>query len=148
MNRRTFIRTTTPTTLASLVGANALFAADKPNWPIGCFNRPWTKWSYDDALDGIKAAGYKVTGFLTDQRGEAFTSSAATPDYLESLKKRIAQRGLRANMTTIRFRPAAALAENIADLRKQIENAARMELQFMLTFGVDKPEHYENFYKL
>jgi len=51
-------------------------------------------------------------------------------------------------MTTIRFRPDGALAENIADLRKQIENAARMELQFMLTFGVDKPEHYENFYRL
>ena len=40
------------------------------------------------------------------------------------------------------------LADNIADLRKQIENAARLELKFMLTFGVDKPEHYENFYRL
>src|SRR5258705_13256537 len=51
-------------------------------------------------------------------------------------------------MTVIRFRPDGAPDENIADLRKQIENAARMELQFMLTFGVDKPEHYENFYRL
>jgi sugar phosphate isomerase/epimerase len=124
------------------------FAAEKPNWSVGCFNRPWTKWSYDEALDGIKAAGYKLTGLLTGQRDEAFTSSAATPDYLAGLKKRIAQRGLTANMTAIRFKPDVPLADNIADLRKQIENAARLELKFMLTFGVDKPEHYENFYRL
>jgi sugar phosphate isomerase/epimerase len=148
MNRRTFIRATTTTTVASLLSANAVFGAEKPDWPIGCFNRAWTQWSYDEALDGIKTAGYKLTGFLTGQRGEAFTSSAATPDYLDRLKKRLTQRGLTANMTVIRFRPEAALAENIADLRKQIENAARMELEFMLTFGVDKPEHYENFYRL
>ena len=149
MNRRTFLQTTATgaASLASLSITSAL-AAEKLNWPIGCFNRPWTKWSYDEALDGIAAAGYKLTGLLTGQKGEAFTSSAATPEYLDGLKKRIAQRGLAVNMTAIRFKPAAALADNITDLRQQIENAARLELQFMLTFGVDKPEHYENFYRL
>ena len=123
-------------------------AAEKTDWPIGCFYRPWTKWSYDAALDGIKAAGYKLTGLLTGQRGEAMTSANATPEYLDSLKKRSAQRGLAVNMTAIRFKQDGALGENIADLRKQIENAARLELKFMLTFGVDKPTHFENFYRL
>ena len=50
--------------------------AEKSNWLIGCFNRPWTKWSYDDALDGIKAAVYKLTGLLSAHKGEAFTSCA------------------------------------------------------------------------
>src|SRR5256885_4298249 len=124
MNRRIFLKTTTvaTTALAGLSLKRALGAenaAEKTNWPIGCFNRAWTQWSYDDALDGIKAAGYKLTGFLTGQRGEAFTSSTAAPDYLNRLKQRIAQRGLVANMTTVRFRPDGPLAENIADLRKQ-----------------------------
>src|SRR5882762_3543108 len=119
MNRCTFLHAATvgATSLASLSWTNA-FAAEKPNWPIGCFNRPWTKWSYDEALDGIAAAGYKLTGLLTGQRGEAFTSSAATPEYLDGLKKRIAQRGLAMNMTVVRFKPDAALPDNIADLRK------------------------------
>ena len=149
MNRRTFIQTATAgaASLTALPLTSAL-AAEKAPWAIGCFNRPWTKWSYDDALDGIAAAGYKVTGLLSGQRGEAFTSSGATPEYLEALRKRIAQRGLVVNMTAIRFRPEAALDENIADVRKQIENAARLELKFLLTFGVDKPEHYERFYRL
>src|SRR5947199_1920798 len=117
MNRRTFIQTGTVgvTSLAGL-GVTRAFAAQKVNWPIGCFNRAWTQWSYDDALDGIKEAGYGLTGFLTGQRGEAFTAGTATPQYLDALKKRIAQRGLQVNMTTIRFRPDAALDENITDL--------------------------------
>src|SRR6266850_3723355 len=148
MNRRTFIQTATAGATSLAMPLTSVFAAEKTNWPIGCFNRAWTQWSYDDALAGIKAAGYNLTGFLSGQRGEAFTSSSATPEYLDGLKKRIAQRGLSVNMTTIWFRPDGALGENIADLRKQIENAARLELKFMLTFGVDKPAHYENFYRL
>ncbi len=153
MNRRTFIQAATlsATALGNRSWTRAL-AADQATaanpWPIGCFNRPWTKWSYDDALDGIKAAGYRLTGLLSGHRGEAFTSSTATPEYLDGLKKRIAQRGLTVNMTAIRFRPEATLEGNIADLRQQIENAARLELKFMLTFGVDKPAQYENFYRL
>ena len=149
MNRREFLRTATFSTaaLAALPLANA-YAADPAQWPIGCFNRPWTQWSYDEALDGIAAAGYKLTGLLSTHRGEHFTSSAATPEYLDRLKKRIAQRGLAVNMTAIRFRPNAPLPDNIADLGKQIENAARLELKFMLTFGVDGPQHYESFYRL
>jgi len=149
LNRRTFLQTATvaATSLAGRRWTNA-FAAEKTNWPIGCFNRAWSKWSYDDALEGMAAAGYRLTGLLSGHRGEVFTSSAATPEYLEGLKKRITQRGLAVNMTAIRFRPEATLEANVADLRKQIENAARLELRFMLTFGVDNPAHYESFYRL
>jgi len=149
MNRRTFIQTVTATATA-LAGApwTNTVASEKPDWPIGCFNRAWTKWSYDDALDGIAAAGYRLTGLLSSHRGELFTSAAASPEYLDGLKKRIAQRELAVNVSAIRLRPEAALADNIADLRKQIENAARLELKFMLTFGVDKPELYADFYRL
>ncbi len=149
MNRRTFIQTVSAATASfATLSCTGALAAARPNWPIGCFNRPWTKWSYDDALDGIKTAGYKLTGLLSGHRGEAFTSSAATPEYLASLKKRIAQRGLAVNMTAIRLKPNAPLDDNIADVRKQIENAARLELQFMLTFGVGKPAEYDNYCRL
>jgi sugar phosphate isomerase/epimerase len=149
MNRRSFIQTTAAAAaaLASAPLTGAL-GAESPAWPIGCFNRAWTKWSYDDALDGIAAAGYKVTGLLSGHKGESFTSADATPEYLDDLKRRLAQRGLAVNMTAIRFRPEAPLAENIADLRKQIANAARLGIKFMLTFGVDNAAHYENFYRL
>lgn len=149
LNRRTFIQTAGAATaaLASMPWSNAV-ATEPSAWPIGCFNRAWTQWSYDDALDGIAAAGYKLTGLLSTHKGEAFTSSEATPEYLDGLKRRITQRGLAVNMTAIRFRPEAPLADNIADLHKQIANAARLGIKFMLSFGVDNPKHYEGFYRL
>ena len=118
------------------------------NWPIGCFNRPWTRWTYDEGLDGIKAAGYGITGLLSTHRGEAFTSAAATPEYLDGLKKRITARGLIVNMTAIRLTPSMPIDEAIKDLRTQIDNASRLELEYMLTFGVDRPADYENFYRV
>jgi sugar phosphate isomerase/epimerase len=147
MNRRTFIKTATAALPVLTAGVRAR-ASDPSSWPVGCFNRAWTNWSYDTALDGIAAAGYKLTGLLSSHKGEVFTASAATPDYLEGLKRRIAQRGLSVNVTAIRLRPEAGLDENLKDLHKQIENAARLELKYMLTFGVDRPEYYENFYRL
>ena len=147
MNRRTFIRTGTAVAFSGVAWTKAV-ASEVPRWPIGCFNRAWAKWSFDEALAGIVAAGYKLIGLISPQQGETFTSSAATPDYLEGLKRRIMHRELQAIVTAIQFRPTAQLTENIADLRKQIENAARLGLKFMLTFGVDHPEHYDSFYRL
>jgi hypothetical protein len=48
-------------------------------WPIGCFNRPWTTWSFDDTLAQIKAAGYQTTGLLTRTKDEPFIGADATP---------------------------------------------------------------------
>src|SRR5437870_5020938 len=89
MHRRTFLQSATiaTTTLTTLPFARA-FAAETSGWPIGCFNRPWTKWSYDDALDGIKSAGYKLTGLLTGQRGEAFTGKDPLAE-LEPIAKHV-----------------------------------------------------------
>ena len=117
-------------------------------WTVGCFNRPWTKWSYDECLDGIKAAGYKVTGLLSRTRQDPFTGSDATPEYLAALKQKLATRGLKANMTALRVRADQPFEAAQKDLRQQINNAQFLKLEHLLTFGVDKPSEYDNFYKL
>ena len=149
MNRRHFVKTVAVAAAgASIWPLAGALAAPASSWPIGCFNRAWTNWSYDDALDGIAAAGYKLTGLLSTHRGEQFTYSSATPEYLAKLKKRIADRGLSVNMSALRFRSEGSLENNITDVRKQLDNAARLELKYVLTFGVDNPAHYDDFYRL
>lgn len=130
-------------------------AADKSTgvrWPIGCFNRPWVNqklgWTHETALDGIKAAGYDLTGLLTRSEPEPFTGSEATPEYLAKLKQRIAARGLKVNMSALRIKSALPLPEQVRDLRQQIDNGKTVGVEFLLTFGVDKPEHYETYYQL
>lgn len=145
-SRRRFLKTATAA--AAALPWAAAPAANASAWQVGCFNRPWTKWGYDAALDGIKGAGYGLTGLLTVTKGEPFTGATATPEYLDGIKKRIADRGLKMNMTALRLKTGVPLADAIADTRKQLDNAHTLGLEFALTFGAGKPEQYDDFYKI
>ena len=148
--RRHFLATTAAGLAIGLL-PRSVFAAEKTaatRWPIGCFNRPWTKWSFDETLDAIKSAGYSSTGLLTPTRADVFTSSNATPEYLAALKAKIAARGLKVNMTALRIKNELPLAEAIADTRLQLVNAHTVGVEFALTFGEDKPERYAQYFKV
>lgn len=149
MNRRDFILKASLAT-ASLSLANAAFAAESGvKWPIGCFNRAWTKWGgIDVALDGIKASGYKIMGLLTRSKDDPFIGADATPEYLDALKKKIAARGLKANLGAIRTLTKGPVEDGIRDLRKQIDNAKFLELEYLMSFGVDRPEDHETYFTL
>jgi sugar phosphate isomerase/epimerase len=150
LTRRDFVAATSAVlTTALLPRSLAAASASAPaSWPIGCFNRPWTKWSYDTTLDGIKAAGYAWTGLLSPTKDDPFTNASATPEYLAALKQKIAARGLKLNMTALRVKHTVPLAEAIADVRQQLTNAHTVGAEFALTFGVDKPEHYDAYFKV
>jgi sugar phosphate isomerase/epimerase len=150
LSRRQFIAASSAGTISAFLPLASAAPSSGPQWPIGCFNRPWTKWSCDEALDGTKAAGYRITGLLTatPAKGEHLIGSAATAEYLAGLKQKIAARGLQANMGALRIKNGVSLAEAIADTRQQITNAHTLDLQFALTFGVDKPEHYDQYFKV
>ena len=149
MNRRTFLQHTIAGGAATAAGmflAPSLDAA--VHWPIGCFNRPWTTWSFDETLKQIKAAGYQTTGLLTRTKDEPFIGADATPEYLAALKQRLAGSGLKANMGALRSRHSIPLDESIKEVRQQIANADALALPYLLTFGVDKPEEYAHYYKV
>ena len=156
MNRRQFIQKTTLAAAGSALAISAASAEPSPkgvDWPIGCFNRPWlgpkNSWKYDTALDGIKAAGYKITGLLTRPgKDEPLIGSDATPEYLDGLKKRIAARDLKVIMGALRTKTDLSLDAQIKDMRKQIDNGKTVGVEYLLTFGVDKPQDFENYYKL
>ena len=156
MNRREFIQTSAlgiSATAFAPFGRGAEGNRQSVNWPIGSFNRPWAaeknKWGgFDVALDGIKEAGYKIIGLLSRSAKEPLIGSDATDEYLAKLKERIAARGLRVNMGALRTKNEIPLDAQIKDMRKQIDNGKTVGVEFLLTFGVDKPELYDNYYKL
>ena len=133
------------------VVAPAAEKATGVRWPIGCFNRPWfdkKAWGYDVALDGIRTAGYKLTGLLTRTAKEPLLGSDATPEYLDGLKKRIAAHELKVNLGAVRTKNDLPLPDQIADMRRQIDNGKTVGVEFLLTFGVNDAKHFENYYKL
>ena len=163
MPRRAFLQTTALATTALAAGVCHTIAEGSSR-PIGCFNRPWMQkfgskvqpldtpqpanWGFDVALKGIKLAGYKTAGLLTPMPEEPFTGSQASDEYLTNLKKRIAGAGLAASMGALRVKPGLPLEEAIRDVRRQIDHAQFLNLEWLLTFGVDEKEHYEKYYKM
>lgn len=151
-SRREFLRD------GGLVVAGAAVLADVPavlaaspraavKWPVGCFNRPWAKWPFDETLKGVKAAGYRSTGLLTRTKMDPFISAEATPEYLDSLKKAIAASGLTAVMGALNSRHDTPIEDTIKSLHKQIDNAAFLGLESVMTFGIDNPQQYEHYFK-
>ena len=67
---------------------------------------------------------------------------------LAALKQRIAASKLKANMAALRSRHAIPLEESIKETRQQVDNAATLGLTYLLTFGVDRPEEYDHYYKV
>jgi sugar phosphate isomerase/epimerase len=153
MNRRDFMKTSvTAAALASLAPASLAAESKKGvHWPIGCFTRPWfEKKSYglDVALDGTKSAGYEWVGLLRGDAKDKLSGPDATQEYLEGLKKRIADRGLKLNMCALRTRNELPMEDQMKQMRKQVDNARFLGAEFGLTFGVDGPEHFDNYFKL
>jgi sugar phosphate isomerase/epimerase len=157
VNRRQFLESAAVAAgAAAFLPLNTALAAESAkgvNWPIGCLERPWFEkknpWSYDTALDGIKAAGYKLMGLLRSSgKSEPLLGSDATPEYLANLKKSIAARGLKVNMGALRIKGGLPLDAQIKDLRQQIDNGKTVGVEFLLTFGAGSPKQYEDYYKL
>lgn len=118
-------------------------------WEIGCFNRPWNKWTYDEALDGMKAAGYRLTGLVGDHKGERpFLGPDATSDYLDKLKERINARGLIAITAWYPTSHNIPLEQSIERSRKSIDNAQRLGLKSLISGAVTAPAQYDHYYKV
>jgi sugar phosphate isomerase/epimerase len=146
--RREFVCETTLLAGAALLAeAGSLLAAPGAGvrWPIGCMNRPWTKWSFDDTLEAVKAAGYGTIGLLTRTEKDPFIAAEATPEYLDGLKRALAASGLEANMGALRSRHDIPLEETVKSLQKEIDNAAFLGLRYVMTFGIDEPAQVDHY---
>lgn len=148
MNRRQFLQTTMLATAAGAAFRLPAGGLTGVRWPIGCFNRPWREAGadFDAALAGVKQAGYRITGLLTVSKQDHFVRSSATPEYLEELKKKIANSGLRANMASLSFPESASEDAAVKDVRQQLDNTKFLDIEFALTFGVERPQYYGKFY--
>lgn len=117
-------------------------------WSIGCFNRPWTKWSFDQALQAIQSAGYKTTGLLSRTNDEPFIGAEATPEYIENLRQRITASGLTANMGALHSRHTIAIEDSIREVRQQIDNAHTLGLTYIMSFGADNSAEFAHYFQV
>jgi sugar phosphate isomerase/epimerase len=162
VSRRGFLKTGSVAAAAATMNMfDGDVLASGVSWPVGCFNRPWMQkfgshvqplstpqpanWGFDAALRGIKEAGFLMAGLLTPMPEEPFLGADASEDYLAGLKKRIAASGLTATMGSLHGNFSSSLEDAIQQVRRQIDHAQFLNVEWLLTFGVDKKEDYANY---
>ena len=149
LNRRQVLRAATLT--ASVGAISVLHAAAKSKgvvWPIGCLNRAWAKWPSEVALAGIRAAGYRLAGLLSNHVDNPLALPDATVESLAALRKKLATNGLEANLTALRYNASSSSPDIEASVRAQLDHAQAIGVGTVMTFGTDRPENYERYLRL
>lgn len=149
MKRREFLHRVAAASLGWAASAKAQTRENaNPSWRIGCFNRPWARFSFKEALSGVKAAGYRTIGLLTRHKEEPIIGADASAGYVKDLGKRIHDSGLVANFGALRSKHDIPVDESIRQVRTQIDHAASLGLGYVMSFGVDSAAQYEHYYKV
>ncbi len=147
ISRRHFLAQTGVALAGTAALGTSALAKPAVDWEIGCFNRPWGKFSYDEALKGLKSAGFKTTGLVGKHKTnpEPLLSADAEPAYLDRLKGRIDAHGLKPIIAWIYGPRARDHKGAVAELKKLTDNAARLGLKTLLSGGPRRNETVESY---
>lgn len=131
------------------VGALAAPAAEEPNWQIGCFTRPFSRFEFAEALDGIAEAGFDYVGLMSIRLP---AGSVGLHDLSEEqaaeVGELVQQRGLQTVSNYYGGPPVAeSLEAGIAATKKLIDNCQAAGCRSILMGGTGREELYENYYR-
>lgn len=116
-------------------------------WQIGIYTRPWSKENYIVAFDAIAEAGFEYVGLMTHKGGRVIDQD--TP--LEAAVKIAAEANSRAlkiiSISGHRYMKDQPVEENVAALKRLIDNAEVCACPSLMLNGISAPEDVENYYK-
>lgn len=99
------------------------------DWQIGCFSLPWSEFSFDRALEGIKAAGYAYLGLGSTHQGEQALENGCA-----------GAREIGIKLEALGLTPVMMFASwegdtGVEDFKTRIDQAKLLGIRFMLTSG-------------
>jgi len=129
-------------------GVALVSAAKTSPFKLGCYTRPWAKYNYRVAFDGIAEAGFKYVGLMSSKSGRIITKDS-TPEQAALIKEEASQRGLKiASLYGGNFDVHKSVTEGVAGLRSLIDNSAICECPDLLLLGAEAFELVNNYYKV
>lgn len=120
-------------------------------WQIGCYTRPWAKFDYPVAFDGIAAAGFSYIGLMNlMMNGKPVgISSESTPEEAAALAREVAAHGLKTiSIWGGGFPVQKGMDAGIAGLKRLIDSSAICACPNLLLGGVGKAEQTEPYYNV
>ncbi len=148
ISRRDLLRGAAAATVLGLTGFR-IKAADAPGkYQLGCYTRPWAKFDYRVALDGIAESGYRFAGLMTTKAPDSLiVNIKSTPEHVATVAAEVKKRGLRTiSIYCGPFNSATSVEAGIAGLRQLIDYSAVCECPNLLLGGTDE-KGFDAYYK-
>jgi sugar phosphate isomerase/epimerase len=114
---------------------------------LGCMNRPWGRFTFDEALAGIASAGFEYFGFL-GQQGRQLVAPTTPPEELDSVADQLKRFGLKPRFVFSATPVERPEDEAAAHARRLIDNARRVGIPILLEMGQSKPELYDAYFSV
>ncbi len=123
-------------------------AASPGAWQLGCYTRPWDRYDYRVALDGIAEAGFPYAGIMT-HKGKSWVmiTPETTPAEAEQIGAEVRKRGLKTISVYGDFSVRGEPAKGIRDLRRLIEHCVACGSPNLLLGGTSDAKQYSAYYK-
>lgn len=112
---------------------------------LGCMNRPWTQFIFDEALAGIAGAGFRHFGLLAQQR-KMLIEADTPPDEAQAAAAQIRGHGLEPRFIPSSVPLNVPEAESVAYLQRLVDQASRVGVPVLLEMGHGQPENYERYF--
>lgn len=117
------------------------------NVQLGCMNRPWTQFTFEEALAGIAGAGFRYFGFLAQQR-KMLVSADTPPEEAEAAAAQVRRHGLEPRFVPSSTPMDISEEEAVARVKRLVDNAKRIGVPILLEMGHSRPEHYEKYFSV
>jgi sugar phosphate isomerase/epimerase len=115
------------------------------NVQLGAMNRPWTAFTFDEALSGIAGAGFKYFGFLAQQR-RMLVGATTPPAEVDAAAARVRRHGLEPRFVPSSISMDQAEDDAVAQAQRLVDNARRVGAPVLLEMGHSKAENYAKYF--
>jgi sugar phosphate isomerase/epimerase len=114
------------------------------NVQLGCMPRAWSKFSADEALAGIAAAGFKYYGVLGHK--ELQIDGATSSDQADAIAARVRDHGLEPRVVYSSTPLAGSEDDALAHIKRLIDNAKRSGISVLIEGGTGRQEYFEKYF--
>jgi sugar phosphate isomerase/epimerase len=111
---------------------------------LGAMNRPWTQFSFDDALAGIAGAGFKYFGFLAQQR-KNLVAADTPPEEVDAAAAQVRRHGLEPAFVPSSVPMTQSEEEALGQAKRLIDQARRVGAPVLLEMG-SRVEHAPQYF--
>lgn len=149
-SRREFLRATAALGLAGLAKPSGALAVDETAYALGCYTRPWDRFDYRVALDGIAQAGFRYAGLMTAKgKSGILITVDSTAEAVAAIADEVRQRGLKTlSIYGGDFPVAESIAAGVDGLKTLIDHCVRCSCPNLLLGGTTDEALVRPYYRV